>query len=391
MTRTARRILPAVAVFAALGTGLGSAAMFGGNDSASKGSTAARSISHGAPATTAAPTTTTVAPATTAAPTGPRPSSATSARVAEAPPGPLPGSDRVPDEHVVRPCGSSDGEYRPATEGEFRAAMTGAWLLCQSPSFFGTDEAGMELRADGRWSKLYWLDDGSLVRAEGPGTEGAWIVTDVSAMNGRPTFQVDFQADGTDAVSMALPAFGEGASVSTVSTVRLNNMGLFIADYVPVPPGTTIHPSPSSPPSTPDRCDKPGKHAYSPSTEAEFRETMTRAWLLCGAPSFFGTDEAGMEIRADGRWSKLFATSWGSLVRGTGPGNEGTWESVDASGMNGTPTFQIDFHIDGGGSIGTVPAFAKHGSKISNARLDNMGFFVADYVPAPRGTPISGS
>jgi hypothetical protein len=56
--------------------------------------------------------------------------------------------------------------------------------------------------------------------------------------------------------------------------------------------------------------------------------------------------------------------------------------------MNGRPLFSIEFSLDGAGSIGTVPVFASHGSQVSKARLDNMGVFVADYVPARPETAI---
>ena len=148
-------------------------------------------------------------------------------------------------------------------------------------------------------------------------------------------------------------------------------------------------PSPSVLPPSGKDCEAT-EEPYAATNEAEFGAVMTRVWLLCAPPSFLGTADAGLEIRPDGRWSKLAPTPHGGLVRLRGPGNEGSWDTVDTSAMNGRPTFQINFSIDGEGWTGIVPAFAGHGSKVSKVRLDNSCVFVADYSPARPGTPISG-
>lgn len=110
-------------------------------------------------------------------------------------------------------------------------------------------------------------------------------------------------------------------------------------------------------------------------------------WLLCATPSVFGTQEAGLDITADGRWSKLATASDGTLVRATGWNQEGTWESLDNSAMNGgSPTYQLNLHIDGSGTVITNPVFAAQPSIV---RLNNMGLYVANYarlttpLPAP--------
>ncbi len=142
--------------------------------------------------------------------------------------------DPPPTEKRAADCGDpADGGYRPATEAQFRTAVARVWLLCQAPSFFGGREAGVEINADGTWSKLEWKANGTLVRAAGRGNEGAWRAVDTSAMNGTPTYQIDFDVDG--GLASATPVFGAGRS-----KVRLDNMGVFVADYIPAPPGTSI-------------------------------------------------------------------------------------------------------------------------------------------------------
>jgi hypothetical protein len=286
-------------------------------------------------------------------------------------------------------CFNDYGEFLPATHAEFRRTITRAWLLCEGLSFLGTVDAGIELRADGRWSKLNWADGDTLVRAAGPGQEGSWESIDIGPQDGRPTYQVNFHIDGgpdgEGATVFSVPTFGRpGAIASAPSMVRINNLpGTLVADYIPVPPGMMILPAPEV-----DQCDLPVDGSYLPSSEAEFRDAMTGAWLLCGAPSLFGTEEAGLELRADGRWSKLQWTSGGALVRAAGPTNEGSWDTMDISEMNGRDLFQIELALDGGGFITIVPVFAGGDSYVTKVRMDNFATFVADYVPTDG--PVTG-
>ena len=387
MTRTARKSLAAAIALAALSGGWASAATLadsheGTGAGASKGVRAAQSER-----TRTAPAPTTLAldhvPATTAPPTTvrpaapPVPTTIPVAQQAKAPPNPItqhpgPRADGLSD------CATpADGTYELSTESEFRTAMTHVWLLCQAPSFFGTNEAGLEIRADGRWSKLERKPNGSLVRASGWGQEGSWGTFDTSAMNGPGTYEASFEIDGRGA-SYAMPIFGSGG-------LRVRLDGVSAADYVTAPSGTVVVPGPAG---SGRGCDGT-ESTYSPSTESEFRAAVTGAWLLCGTPSFFGTDEAGLEIRTDGRWSKLQKGPERSLVRLSGPGNEGVWDVVDVSAMNGRRLFEIAFNIDGSGTASDIPAFARQGSQVSKMRLENTGVFVADYVPASPGTPIA--
>ena len=393
MTRSARKSLVAVVALTALSGGWASAAtLTASHDAGVPGASQRASEVANVPTATTPDTTapTAVAPAngsattvatnsvavaappTTAAPSAPQPTKLTPGAAAPTT------AERRAD--GLGTCGTpADGTYRPATEAEFQAALTHVWLLCQAPSFFGTGEAGLEVRADGTWSKLERKANGSLVRTRGWGQEGSWGTFDSSAMNGPGTYQANFSVDGGGA-SYTIPVFGAGGS-----RVRLDNAGVFVADYVVAPSGTVVVPAPGG---SGHGCDVT-ESSYSPSTESEFRSAVTGVWLGCGTPSFFGTDEAGLEIGADGRWSKLQRGAGRSLVRLHGAGNEGTWQVADLTAMNGRPLFSINFTMLDGGRIGSVPALARQGSQVSKMRINNMGVFVADYIPAPPGTPIS--
>lgn len=401
MTRTARRWLPAVAVLASLGIAWTTASLLD-STSAAHGEVAGvlRPAVKATTTTTAAkakPTTTIAAkpavavekPATraqaatttTAAPQAeehkPVESVAPTPPLPPVPPAPLP-----PHGDVVAPgpCDGPSGRYRPATEADFRKAVAKVWTLCgDGPSFFGTSEQGLEIRPDGRWAKIEHVRGDTYRRQSGWENEGSWSVVDTSLVNGGPTFQINF-SHGDNRETFTTPVFAGDAS-----TVRLDNNGFFVADYHVAPAGTTVLPATG----TANGCEGP-ETAYAPATEAEFRAAVTRAWLLCEEPSFFGTDEAGLEIRADGRWSKLQWTPNGALVRLEGWGNEGSWETKDISAMNGRPLFQLSFQVDGGGWIGSIPALAGQRSKVAKMRIDNMGTHVGDYVPVAPSIAVTG-
>lgn len=170
----------------------------------------------------------------------------------------------------------------------------------------------------------------------------------------------------------------------------------------PAPPTTTAPtttPTTTTPPSTPPTtaparptttttsspdpvCAGAEGGSDQPVTQAEFESRIAHAWQLCAAPSVFGTDEAGLEIRSDHRWSKLARSADGRYVRMQGWGNEGTWDSLDTSSMNGPGYWQLNLHIDGGGVVVTLPVFARNVPKM---RLNNNGVYVADYRPLPAG------
>lgn len=99
-------------------------------------------------------------------------------------------------------------------------------------------------------------------------------------------------------------------------------------------------------------------------------------WQLCSDSSVFGTADAGLSIDANGRWSKLALVD-GQLTALHGWNNEGSWETIDTSRMNGPGVYQLNLNIDGSGTVITMPRFAAAPDLM---RLDNHGGFVGDYT-----------
>jgi hypothetical protein len=111
-------------------------------------------------------------------------------------------------------------------------------------------------------------------------------------------------------------------------------------------------------------------------SESDFQRMIAGVWWLCNSSSVFGTDEAGLLIKADGSWAKL-ASSDGTLRALGGWGNEGSWETIDTSMMNGSGVYQLNLQNDGSGTVITIPVFAQQPDLM---RLDNEGVFRGDYV-----------
>jgi hypothetical protein len=85
---------------------------------------------------------------------------------------------------------------------------------------------GLALHQDFRWTKLLRTADGRIAPASGWEQEGSWDTVDTSLFNGPGAYQVNLSIDGSGTVITA-PVFAEQPA-----TVRLNNNGVFVADYV---------------------------------------------------------------------------------------------------------------------------------------------------------------
>jgi hypothetical protein len=82
-----------------------------------------------------------------------------------------------------------EGVEKPLTVEAFLQYLVGAWVLCtadalsQIPEFKDAlGEWGLLFDPDGRWAALF-ESDGELHRSTGWGTEGSWVVQDISATN----------------------------------------------------------------------------------------------------------------------------------------------------------------------------------------------------------------
>jgi hypothetical protein len=106
---------------------------------------------------------------------------------------------------------------------------------------------------------------------------------------------------------------------------------------------------------------------------------LVGTWLGCTQTSVFGTEEVGIQVSSSGRWAKLTENGAGRLTPLSGWGNEGSWDVVDTSTMNGPGVFQVNLHIDGSGTVTSLPVFSAGAPRM---HLNNEGVYVADYVPA---------
>ena len=258
---------------------------------------------------------------------------------------------------------------RKQTKEELAAGATRAWILCAPGSPFGTDDGGLEIRADGRWSKLTREDDGSLTRRHGFDEEGTWEVA--------TPYQINLHIAGSGMIAGGTSFSADGSSMT------INNNGVHEGHYVVVPENAVI-PDDWGPAG--DECVRNEGAEYRPPTEDAFDAAVTHVWLACEGGTFFGhAPNTGLEIRSDGTWFRLYRQGdhYRRLRR---DGETGRWESIDTSQMNGRPTYQLTLNTSNGGGYSTHPHFASETSKM---RLNNIGVAESDYIHAPEGTVVS--
>jgi hypothetical protein len=135
-------------------------------------------------------------------------------------------------------CGAPEVKDVPTPDAATtRQLLIGSWLLCDSPSFFGTtDEKGLVIAADGHWAKLGSLSAGSAVEMAGAANRGTWQLI---AVNGPGHFQINFIGlDGGTRIS--------SVRVIAPAKLLLDNEGVFVARYVRVV--TVVPPQQVAPP-----------------------------------------------------------------------------------------------------------------------------------------------
>jgi hypothetical protein len=123
-----------------------------------------------------------------------------------------------------------------------RQLLVGAWLLCDSPSFFGTtDEMGLVIAADGHWAKLVTNSAGEALEMTGAANRGTWDLVDTSSVNGPGHFQVNFL--GVDGGTRISPV-----RIIAPAKLLLDNNGVFVARYVPLQQSVAPRDQPSDAP-----------------------------------------------------------------------------------------------------------------------------------------------
>jgi hypothetical protein len=257
----------------------------------------------------------------------------------------------------------------PATQALFRQQLFRTWLLCSKPSIFGSsDEAGLEIAADGRWYKVFTQSDGTLQRGVDL-NQGTWEIIDTSAMNGQPSFQLNLST--TLGTVIVHPEF----SVAPLK-MHVNNNGVFAATYAAqgeaVPPTMSATEIAATYP--PKACSLPGQPVPTPGARDAFTAAFVGRWLTCQGSIFPNPKEVGLEFAADGTLSKLYpGKTPGTVVRASGFGEEGRWSLLDI----GSATIQVDLEMAGGGGISLFPVFTSSPRKM---HLDNFGVFQGDYA-----------
>jgi hypothetical protein len=196
------------------------------------------------------------------------------------------------------------------------------------------------------------------------------------------------------APSLDDPAATSGAPVVTATTTPSTR-----AQTQPTPRATSrsvvapirggepsAQPSASTGPAAPPPCPAVSRADAPPAdSAAAFEQKIEGAWRLCEQPSVFGTDEDGLEIRADHTWSKLRRADDASYHRMTGAQNHGTWEVIDTASMNGADSpqrWQLNLVRADDRTVITQPQFWGEAPQM---HLNNNGVYVADYVPLPTG------
>lgn len=118
---------------------------------------------------------------------------------------------------------------QPAPQQALTSALAGNWALCEQTSVFGTQEAGLSITADGNWYKLS-VSGGVPTPETGFDNQGTWTLYDVNGDSGSgQAFQLNLDIAGSGTV-ITFPAFTTGPH-----KMRLNNEGVFVADYVACP------------------------------------------------------------------------------------------------------------------------------------------------------------
>jgi hypothetical protein len=257
---------------------------------------------------------------------------------------------------------------------EARPFLTRRWVLCSAKGLLQRPQAGMEIRADGRFSLLAWTAEGALRALTGIENEGT-----VSFRATDQTGQVDFYADlGGDWI--VHPVWGTDPRV-----VSYDNNGVERYDYVAA---EELSPVPASAPPPPITGPLTGAAACGQnpgvrvvlSTVADARLAMSRRWVLCSEMGLTHEPQAGLEITPDDHFYLLERGPDGALVRQRGLRTEGLVQYLDIAPGIGLdhPEIQVNFDV-GGGFVVSHPAVSRAPAFLI---INNNGVYTYRYVAA---------
>jgi len=219
------------------------------------------------------------------------------------------------------------------TEADFRALFGRRWLSCGQPSItHDAREAGFVAQSSGTYQILV-RDAAGQVVPDGRG--GTFSIV----RNAPSVWQVDF-AGAASALKVA-------TVTDSPRRLSMNEIGVFNYIYVPTDVDGWIEGATPQPDRgtwvAPPQCAVASGPPRPVTSAAELSTLLERRWALC-SPKGLGPDargQAGLDIRADGKYNVLVVDTSGQIVAATDPNDQGWWEIV-----SNAPPFQITFHRD---------------------------------------------
>ena len=261
------------------------------------------------------------------------------------------------------------------TNEQFMSLIVGEWLLCDSPSAFGTtDEIGIEIAADMTWYKLYPDGHGGIVRGTGDDQHGLY---DTVALGDHVQLDLNEVSGGT---LVTAPQFA-----GDPSEVRLNNEGIGIADYIKNDSSGRCNPSLPHPPlgmySPPAACAEMSPPVSAPSAVADASALLVGKWLSCdGASVFCSSNDIGLEFDADGTFYKLYVLADGTITRLQG------WQRYGAYSLMDFGFIQLEMDVYGSGMVYSTLQF---GDNPRTLALDNEGVCHGSYVSQTEASALT--
>lgn len=229
---------------------------------------------------------------------------------------------------------------------ETRAFLTRRWVLCSAKGLLRRPQAGLEIRADGRFSLLEWTADGGLRPKTGLENEGA-----VSFSASGP---IEFSGDrGFEAILH--PTWGQDPRA-----VSFDNEGVDRYDYVAA---DELSPAPAVESAVPSAgpfvgaaaCGQAPGERVAVVTVAAARAALAGKCLLCSDVGLAQQPQVGLEITSDDHFYLLESAPDGSLVRQRGLHATGPVSYLPVGAETGDPPHvQVGFDVGGGTVISVL-------------------------------------
>lgn len=217
-------------------------------------------------------------------------------------------------------CGGLADRITPTSAAEASELFVGVWIPCAGAA--GPDgQVAIEIAADGRWYRIYRGDGGELIRTDGYLQEGTWRVSGDDG-TGRYGFGFTALTGGSFGVAPEFYASPSPAMWLDLGVVMFPSGAYLRWEGAPPVFGTPPGPAPV--------CGRFRSPVDVTSAE-QAASLLVGTWTLCGTDSLLGPappGEVGIEFLADGRFFVLVRQPDGTVIRGSGPNDAGTWTDV---------------------------------------------------------------